>query len=187
MIPIFEQGSGKGIGHTFETFIQSFDLICAKHNKQGKGRSFAFIFYDFKNHELRELLKDQGVFAQLDRLSGSQLSLFYLHGGSPKVVARFNQHFLASLGINGQAKLPCVVFFRVKNDQIEGVEIVQLDSADLIHGFKELYDIIEQYLATDTILSKQDSQALVWLKGSVKFISIEIFRAALKKTFESLF
>ena len=187
MIPIYEQGSGNGIGHGLESFLARFDEICAQHLAQGRARSFAFIFYDFTDQAFCRILKNQGVFAQLDRLSGTQLSVFYLHAGTRASVKAFNKHFFSALGIAGQASLPCVVFFRVHEGAIEDIEIAQLESADLIHGFSELYGAIETYLAARPAGSAEPSRAVRWLKGGAKFLSVEVFRAALKKGFELLF
>jgi len=47
MIPIYEQGSGNGIGHGLDSFLNRFDCICSGHRKEGRAKAFAFIFYDF--------------------------------------------------------------------------------------------------------------------------------------------
>lgn len=187
MIPIYEQGSGNGIGHGLSSFFRRFDEICAQHLAEGRAKSFAFILYDFTDQALRKILKSQGVFAQLDRLAGAQLSIFYLHAGTRASVEAFNAHFFSALGVEGQATLPCVVFFRVHEGAIEDVEIAQLESADLVHGFSELYGAVRQYLSAQPAASTEPSRAIRWLKGSAKFLSVEIFRAALKRGFEFLF
>ncbi|PPT76055.1 hypothetical protein XaplCFBP3122_11425 [Xanthomonas arboricola pv. populi] len=187
MIPIFEQGSGNGIGHGLQSFLRRFDEICVEHLAKGRAKSFAFIFYDFTDQAIREVLKNQGVFAQLDRLSGKELSVFYLHAGKKAAVDAFNAHFFDALGIKDQATLPCVVFFRLQEGAVEGVEIAQLENADLVHGFHELYGAIQQYLSASPAASIEPSRAIRWLKGGAKFLSIEVFRAALKKGFELFF
>jgi hypothetical protein len=184
MIPIYEQGSGNGIGHELSSFTRRFDEICTEHLSKGRAKSFAFIFYDFTDQDIREILKNQGVFTHLDRLSGRELSIFYLHAGKKATVEAFNNHFFSALGIEGQTTLPCVVFFRVREDAIEDVEIAQLESADLIHGFSELYGAIQQYISAKPVASAKSSRAIRWLKGGSKFLSVELFRAALKKGME---
>jgi hypothetical protein len=187
MIPIYEQGRGNGIGHGLSSFLRRFDEICADHVSKGRAKSFAFIFYDFTDLAIRKILKNQGVFAELDRLSGKELSVFYLHARTNATVEAFNAHFLSALGIEGQATLPCVVFFRFREGAIEDVEIAQLESADLIHGFTELYSAIQQYLSAKPVASAEPSRAIRWLKGGTKFLSVELFRAALKKGMEFFF
>src|SRR4051794_23909088 len=98
MIPIFEQGDGKGIGHGLDSFLVRFDAICREQLANDRAKAFAFIFYDFES-DLRKLLKDQGVFAQLDRLAGGNLSVFYLHSGRRGTTDQFNATFLSKLGI----------------------------------------------------------------------------------------
>lgn len=187
MIPIYEQGSGNGIGHGLQSFLGRFDEIFAEHLAKGRAKSFALIFYDFTDQSIRKILKSQGVFAQLDRLSGKELSVFYLHAGTKAAIEAFNAHFFSALGIEGQAALPCVVFFRVQKGAVEDVKIAQLENSDLVHGFHELYGAIDQYLSASPAASTQPSRAIRWLKGSAKFLSVEVFRAALKKGFELFF
>lgn len=183
MYPIFEQGSGNGIGHGLKTFFNRFDYICAEHIKAGKTKAFAFIFYDFTDRALKKILKDHGVFARLDRLSGIDLSIFYLHTGGEHAVKAFNTRFIAELGVEEQALPPCVVFFRVNDAKIEDVEVAQLDNADLIHGFNELYGVIEAYVSARPAAGAE-SKLLRWVKSSAKFVGLEVFRAALKHSLE---
>lgn len=186
MIPIYEQGQGKGIGHGLDSFIERFDSICKEHIQNKRAKAFAFIFYDFVDRDLKRILKDQGVFAKLDRLSGNNLSLFYLHAGTRHAIERFNAAFLAKLGIEG-ATTPCVVFFRLKDDRFEDIAVAQLDHADLVHGFNELHGVIEKYVKSDLSRLGEGLRSLKWLKSGGGFIAIEAFRAALKKAFELLF
>lgn len=183
MIPIYEQGTGRGIGHGLDSFLERFASICDEHLEQGRAKAFAFIFYDFTNDALRQILRDQGVFARLDRLAGTNLSIFYLHSGSAQAVESFNSYFFRELGIEEQASLPCVVFFRVHNGVVEDVEIAQLESADLIHGFSELYESIEPFVRGGNA-APSESRAIRWLKGGTRFLGAELFRAALRRGLE---
>jgi|ERR1043166_2479018 hypothetical protein len=181
MIPIFEQGKGQGIGHTVDSFYRRFEEICREHLKAGKAKAFAFIFYDFLDRDLKTLLKDQGVFSQLDRLAGHKLSIFFLHTASRSTVEAFNQEFLAALGIPETVGLPTVVFFKLREDDLTDVAVVELNSSDLIHGFKELYDIIGKYIADEVTPMQQESRAIRWFKSGAKFITTEAFHALLEK------
>jgi len=131
MIPIYEQGTGRGIGHTFRSFQERFERICHEHLARGRARAFAFIFYNFTNADLQLILRDQGAFAKLDRLSGKDLSIFYPHSGTSHTVRSFNSHFLATLGISETGSLPCIVFFRVSKDAIEDLRVAELDKCGL--------------------------------------------------------
>ncbi|MDT8301177.1 MAG: hypothetical protein RQ760_06795 [Sedimentisphaerales bacterium] len=187
MIPIYEQGKGRGIGHNLASFLDRFDKICQEHIKNNGAKAFAFIFYNFTDEDLRRILKDQGTFAKLDRLSGTNLSLFYLHSGGRETVRRFNERFLKELGVIENAAPPCVVFFKLKKEHIEDVAIAALDSADLLHGFQELYDVIERYIQSDVNQTAHGLHSLKWLKSGAGFIALEVFRVILRNGLNLLF
>jgi hypothetical protein len=176
MTPIYEQGTGRGIGHGLNSFLARFDQICIEHKKSRRAKAFAFIFYDFRDDGLRTILKDQGVFASLDRLSGDALSIFYLHTGMQSAVNKFNSTFLKRLEIEDQATPPCVVFFRLSRDQLTDVTVAQLDSGDLIHGFKELYDVVQKYIEGTNVKTRY----IRWGKSAAKFVAIEGVKEAIK-------
>lgn len=180
MIPIYEQGSGKGIGHSLDSFQERFDQICRAHVEDGRAKAFAFVFYDFTDRDIRHILKNQGVFAQLDRLSGREISLFYLHADGRNAIEQFNEHFMPLLDIENQATLPCVVFFRVDREKLNDVEVVQLESADQIHGFHELYGVVESYL-NEAPHERTSANALRRIASGAKFVSLEAFRAAIQR------
>jgi hypothetical protein len=175
------QGSGKGIGHNFKSFSERFDSICQRHLDDVRARAFAFIFYDFTDNALSRILKDQGAFAQLDRLSGRELSIFYLHSGTRHTVQAFNSEFLTTLGVSEETTLPCVVFFRVQEEKVEDIVVVGLDNSNLIHGFHELYSVVEHYIKTELGSTKLQPRAVRWIKNGTKFVTLEVFRAALKR------
>ena len=186
MIPIYEQGKGKGIGHSSNSFRVRFADLCQEHLRSGRARAFAFMFYDFSDQDFKRVLKDHGVFVQLDRLSGTDLSVFYLHSGGRRAVERFNAEFISLLDVEGDICLPCIVFFRLKEERIEDIAIVQLESSDLVHGFHELYEVIKQYIREDLSDRPAGSKYLRWLKSSAKFIGLESFRAFLKAALEGI-
>lgn len=179
MIPIFEQGSGKGIGHGGDSFLRRFHEIAVEHIESGRAKSLAFIFYDFHDRDFKSILRDQGVFAQLDRLSGRDLSVFYLHSGSDRLLREFNATLMGTLGVEEQAQTPCVVFCKTSENGFTDVSVANLDSADLIHGFHELYGVIESYLAgADKVAVPR---YISWAKGSLRFVSLEAIRALVRE------
>ena len=107
MIRIYEQGKGQGIGHTLEKFSDRFEEICKDHLRQGRACAFGFIFYNFDDREFKRVLRDEGVFTKLDRLSGSDLSIFYLHVGGKTAVERFNTEFLSRLNLSEDVSPTC--------------------------------------------------------------------------------
>lgn len=176
MIPIFEQGSGHGIGYGLESFLSRFSEICREHNEMKRAKAFAFIFYDFQDEALRKILKDQGVFAQLDRLSSRDLSIFFLHTGSSEAVEHFNQSFLSELGVQERVRPPCVVFFKMRNDTAEDIEAYELQDNSLIHGFHELYTVVDNYVKggiTDR------AKYLTLFRASARFLTTQAFSGLL--------
>lgn len=180
MIPIFEQGTGQGIGYSIRTFVDRFDAICSERAEKEQGRAFAFIFYDFTNKAVRRILKDLGGFAKLDRLSGDKLSVFYLHPGTRGILDAFNSYFFTLLGIKDTVRLPCLVFFRVAEQKVRDIEIAQLDSADLIHGFTEIYGAIESYIRENRAAPSESSSLVRWRQGSTNVVDLDEFRKALR-------
>ncbi len=185
MYTIFEQGSGQGIGHGMDSFLKRFEEIAIEHYRTKRANSFAFIFYDFENHEFKRIMKDQGVFAKLDRLSGNELTIFYLHSGSNHSIERFNSTLIEALGVDDKARPPCVVFCKATKDGFNDISVALLESTDLIHGFHELYDVINNYISGNP--KSQEPKYIRRVKGSLKFVSLEsikaIVREALKGTF----
>jgi len=110
----------------------------------------------------------------------------YLHAGTRHAVDAFNAHFLSALGVSDYAGLPCVVFFRVHEQQVEDLVVVQLESNDLIHGFEELYGVFDAYIAQLSEPLPSETMAIKWLKSSARLIGLEAFRALLKKGFDYL-
>lgn len=186
MIPIFEQDAGRGIGYNVRDFLRRFDDICREHIASERAQAFAFIFYDFTSRDIREILKDQGAFAKLDRLAGTTLSIFYLHSGVRRTVERFNAAFLEKLGVVDAAFPPCIVFFKLKDGEIKDVAVAQLNSDDLVNGFHELYKAIERYVE-DASKVGHGLRSIRWLKSGGAAVSIVVLKEALQKLAEILF
>lgn len=184
MIPIFEQGDGRGIGHNLRSFLDRFDDILDEHSKSGRAHALAFVLYDFKDREFKQILKDQGVFTQLDRLSGNDLSIFFLHTGSRKGVRAYNEHLLARVSLDQPAQTPCVIFCRFDGQSFYDVEVAELDSANLIHGLQELYSTIESYISC-LEEPRRTSVSLRHLRSVAASISKETFRQGLRVAIEA--
>jgi hypothetical protein len=186
MNPIFKQGKGKGIGYSISEFHERFDELCREHLQLRKANAFALIFYNFGDRDLQKILEDQGAFAQLDRLSGHNLTIFYLDSESKGLATYFNSHFLSKLGVAGEATPPCVVFFKLTGDKIGDIAIARLDSANKVHGLLELYRVIENYIKIQTNALPIQEKSPEWIKGGARFIGLEAFRAALRKALDHL-
>jgi len=145
MNPIYEQRKGHGIGYSEKNFIERFQEICKDHLTKGKAKAFSFIFYNFKDKNIRKILKDGSVFTKLDRLSGNDLTIFYFHFDSKKRINDFNYIFLGAFEVDFDLhNLP--LFFQMKSDQINNLEIVEINQDNLNMAFQELYEIIENYI-----------------------------------------
>ena len=148
MIPIFEQGNSQGIGHSFDTFIRRFSEICKNHIESKRAHAFAFIFYDFTDRNLKDVLKSKGGFARLDRLSGRKLSVFYLHSNNRRLNQHFNETFKYVFEIDKNINLPFVLFLKFDGeiDEIEDLKISELEQDNPMFAFNELYETIESYV-----------------------------------------
>jgi hypothetical protein len=182
MIPVFEQGKGEGIGHSYHHFLNHFLNICNDHIENDRAKSFAFILYNFYDDHIRTILKKQGVFAELDRLSGNELSIFYLNSDEQDLIESFNTIFLGAFEVEDKLKKPFVLFFKIYGNEVEDVVIVELEQSDLTFAFKELYDIIQKYLARRVKNRKQIKSKIS--KIGPLFSSIN--RIALEKLIERL-
>jgi hypothetical protein len=148
MVPIFEQGKGNGIGHSFETMIKRFIDLCNDHLKNGRARAFAFLLYDFDDKQIQNILKNNGGFTQLDRLSGKDLSIFYLHSSNKALIKQFNNVLLSAFEIDMEkTNFPLMLFFKIADNEVKDLEIVELEQSNLMFAFKELYDTIQNYIA----------------------------------------
>lgn len=145
MFPIFEQGKGNGLGISYEMFLQHFISICENHQSDGRAKAFAFIFYNFEDSQIRKILKGQGGFAELDRLSGETITVFYLNSKHKEIVDAFNKNFLYAFDIHDNYQLPYVVFFKIDNHDVKDIEIVLLAQSDVMYAFHELFQVLKNY------------------------------------------
>lgn len=192
MIPIFEQGDSQGIGHSFDTFIKRFREICKNHIETQRAHAFAFIFYDFDDSNLKNILKSNGGFARLDRLSGKKLSVFYLHSNNRKLNSHFNKIFRYVFEIEENVSLPFVLFLKFdgKIKEIEDLKISELEQDNPMFAFNELYETIEAYIEqieNESIVISPKRNKLVNLLAKYKKMAIEEFiKLILKDGYEMI-
>lgn len=180
MYAIFEQGKGKGVGLSLNGFIERFEQICKDHIAHDRAKAFAFIFYDFTDNAAREILKNQGVFAKLDRLSSNKLTIFYLHSAGKNPTEKFNDHFLKLLGFDDKTSLPCVVFFEVDKDALKNIKLAYLENFDLINGLSSISNVFEAYIENTV-----EPQIKRWkfIKSTAIAVAISAVKIALGKLF----
>lgn len=183
MFTIFEQAKGSGIGLHEEVFAKHFDEICRRQIREGHAKAFAFIFYDFLS-PLKDVLKNEGAFVKLDRLSGDKLTIFYLHAQSKQTLERFNSTFIQRLGVQESIAFPAVVFFKLNGDEITDVSVAILDGADMINGLLELYKVIENYVSGGPDQAGIGLRYVKWVRSAVKSVSREVVKDAIDAAFK---
>ena len=99
MFPIHEKQGDNVIGCSFKEFSSRFIEICNEHIDNDKAKAFAFIFWDFKNDKLQHILNSyngfrSNEFTKLDRLSGNDLTIFYLDSNNKRLFQQFNRFFI---------------------------------------------------------------------------------------------
>ena len=189
MVPIQEQGHKSGIGYSYKPFLNRLIEICESHLENKRAKSFAFIFYAFHNQQIRDIFKNQGGFARLDRLSGKDLSVFYIDSENEYVVNEFNQIFLGAFEIQDEIELPSVVFFKLDNGEVENVQIVELTEPDRMFAFEELFSSIKSYLKDSTEIVTPKRNLIPELVEKTKKIGVEqliklIIQQGLKKALD---
>ena len=174
MYPIQMQAGSRGIGMGYNEFVTQFEAICQEHLQEERAQAFAFLFYDMANGMVRRALREGNGFRLLHEKTGRDITLFYLHDQAVDAHWRsFNQRFMSTLGIEDQAKPPCMVFFRVHAGNIEDVSIYRIDekSTDpiLIVAELEQYvdDAIKQLKAEGDVSALTDVGKLIAPIGSL--------------------
>lgn len=119
-------GLGRGMG--IHDFSEDFLAVCANHTANGRAKSFAFIFYNLYDTAIREAITASAGFHRLDDLSGTNLTVFYMHENAADSYNKsFNETFLQTLNVEEQTRPPCMVVFRTHGEIIEDVMIFSVD------------------------------------------------------------
>lgn len=167
MIPIFEQGNGNGIGHSFDSFLRRFSDICEKSKSENIRKTFAFILYNFNDENLKQILKNDGVFTKLDRLTGSYLDVFYLNSNDSEIFDNFNNIIIHSFDFYKELNLPALIFFDFFNRDIENVEIIEIEMENKYTGFQEISEILRKHIENENKIYKDK----VTKKNGLKILS----------------
>jgi hypothetical protein len=142
MNPVWEQGKDKDIGYEFDHLIARFIEICREHRSTGRAKSFAFIFYDLRDETFSKVINDGATFTRLDRLSGENLTVFYLDRHSLSTIDSFNETFGLLFDVPGDTRLPYILFFSFDNDDVDHIRIRELPEKKDIFMYQALYTII---------------------------------------------
>lgn len=103
------------------------------------------------HHTIRKALKDADGFNRLHDRTAKDVTLFYLYAEAVGFHWEdFNRRFMELLGIEEQAEIPCVVFFRVFRSTIETGAISHIDVrvADPVLLVAELERYVDEAVAT---------------------------------------
>jgi hypothetical protein len=149
MYPIQYQDGNHGIGMGYDEFKEKFHSICEQHMEKGRAKAFAFVFYNAMNSPIRTALEEEGGFNALNKASGKDITIFYLHADAIKGWGdEFNSRFMVALGVANQIEPPCIVFFRVHCGTIEDVSSHGIDDRT-----NEAHMVVEQLrrLVTENI------------------------------------
>lgn len=94
MIPIVANKEQSFDAGSFEKHIIETTKM---HKKQGRALAFAFIIYDFDNHTINQILKKEDYWSSLDKISGKNLSVFYINSKNDYYRRRQNEIFKEEL------------------------------------------------------------------------------------------
>lgn len=96
---------------------------------------------------------------------------FFLHTDNRNTFNKFNDHFLDFFKIKGNHKSPFVLFFKLLDDNIQDIRVVELQQENYLFAFNELYEIIEQSINQKTN-SKFDYTDNKFVKFSIYTVKI---------------
>ncbi|MFD0795146.1 hypothetical protein ACFQZX_16100 [Mucilaginibacter litoreus] len=182
MNPIYSRQPSGGIGYSFENFLAHFFEICYEHLRNGRAKSFAFILFDFEHGDVFLTLKNEKVFTKLDRLSGKELTIFYLNSEQRDLVDQFNNIFVNALSVNDSIPLPSIVFFKVVGNDAENIEFHRI-SNDKLFAFQEINDYIQSYI---TNMDQPQKKGTAFLNAVFKKLTEAGFDYITQKFFEKL-
>ncbi len=94
MIPIVANKEQSFDAESFEKYIIETTKM---HKEQGRALAFAFIIYDFDNHTINQILKKEDYWSSLDKISGKNLSVFYINSQNEYYKKRQNEIFQEEL------------------------------------------------------------------------------------------
>ncbi|WP_144214072.1 hypothetical protein [Flavobacterium anhuiense] len=190
MNPIFTISNTNNLnGYSYDEFTSQFEKICEDHIDTGRAKKFAFIVYDFHS-PIKKILQDMGAFVELDRLSGKNITIFYLDGQLNKKVNKqnklyenLNQIFLSITDQNIK-KIPFIVFFDFIDGDIENFVCysVRDDYKFILHDLTKA--ISKELLTMNDQSEKKTSIIQSLIKETPKILYTEFIKLVLKDIIE---
>ena len=138
-------------------FSKHFLEICEQHRLEERALAFAFLLYRLEDAEAIKALRDEDYWNALDEMAGRFISVFvfyspmeapksyddpWMRKTAIKAAAAgelLKQHF----SIDHSLRLPCMLFFQVKNMKVIDSFIVPLSQNDVYATFVELRSIFD--------------------------------------------
>lgn len=192
MNPIFTISNKRDLnGYWYDEFLHQFDNICKEHLATKRAKKFAFILYDFHS-ATHCVLQNQGIFTDLDRLSGQNITIFYLDGQldeqrniQNRLFQNLNQ-IVTELANQEIQSVPFIVFFDFLEGDIGNFQCYSIRDnekfilADLMKAIsKELQSL------TNKRSKKNFSDIPTLLKETPKIIYTEFIKLLFKGVCES--
>lgn len=180
MNPIWiKQINARGVGYDYNQLIERFIQICNDHKETGRAKAFAVILYALESAELAQLLDDRDTFTRLDRLSGKDLTVFYLDYQSRAILDQFNDTFARLFDVPSDTHLPYVVFFSLENDDAVAISYRELTDLKPEFVYHELYSLIESAVASSRHLKQHPTEKkeaqITNLLSTIKKVGLEKF------------
>lgn len=192
MNPIFTSENERNLkGYWYDEFISHFDSICREHLNTGRAKKFAFILYDFHS-PTHEVLQNHGVFTELDRLSGKNITVFYLDGqlgknrnSQTRLFRNMNEVLLDLTGEQIRS-IPFMVFFDFKDDDISNLKCYTIRE-DEKFILNDLTIAVEKELKSIEGESTNEKSSIIsgLLKETPKILYTEFIKLIFKGIFEA--
>lgn len=191
MNPIFTVSNEKGMnGYWYDTFVQQFDNICKMHLSDKRAKKFAFIIFDFQS-STHFALQKQGVFSDLDRLSGKDISIFYLDGQLNEKQNKQNKLFQnlneIVTGLSNQSikSIPFILFFDFFEGDVVNFKCYPIrDNVEFILNDLTVAISKELEALQEVILKKKKNTFNNFFNETPKIVYTEFVKLALKGIFE---
>ena len=189
MVPIYELGHQSSIGYSFMDFMGRFQQICREHLENHRAKAFAFIFFDFNNNALQTAIQGQEGFTILDRLSGTEVSVFFLHSDKRQLIKQFNKVFTTTFGTTQQAGLPLVMLVRFdgKANEILDLQVHSLSTNRLL-VFDDLRHVLDTYI--QKLPEQHDAKKSSRVAGTInRFLKIgfeEFFKLIFEDAYKAI-
>jgi hypothetical protein len=160
MYDIYLSGRGGRQGTDFENFSREFLSICESHRRESRALAFAFILYDYRHPDVRQVLDNRYYWDALNQVSGSYLTVFSFNLGSAQHYRnsqpyRSNKRYRpaslndASRFIGGHFKIdipqavPLLLFFQVADERISHQLLFEIKAESVEASFAEIRDALE--------------------------------------------